>query len=93
MELSDTEAIALREAVADLVAQHAALVDQLMAEEAIGLELERGVWWLAIEGDREGWELQVVLTPAAGQRAIEGRWPHPASRAFTQALQQLHGQP
>ena len=93
VELSDAEAIALREAVADLVAQHAALVDQLMAEEAISLELDRGVWWLAIEGDRGAWELQVVLTPAAGQRAIEGRWPHPASRAFSQALQQLHGQP
>lgn len=92
-ELSDAEAIALREALADLVAQHAALVDQLMAEEAISLELERGVWWLAIEGDRQGWDLQVVLSPGSGQRAIEGRWSDPASRAFSQALQQLHGQP
>ncbi|MFM7651661.1 MAG: DUF1818 family protein [Vulcanococcus sp.] len=92
-ELSDTEAVALREAVADLVAQHTALVDQLMAEEAISLELERGVWWLAIDGNRQAWDLQVVLTPAAGQRAIEGRWSDPASRAFSQALQQLHGQP
>ena len=92
-ELSDAEAIALRDALSDLVAQHAALVDQLMAEEAISLELERGVWWIAIEGDRQGWDLQVVLTPASGQRAIEGSWSDPASRAFSQALQQLHGQP
>jgi len=92
-ELTLAEAEALRAAVADLVGQHAALVDQLMAEEAIELELERGVWWLAVAGDREQWDLRVVLTPEAGQRAIEGSWPAPASAAFTRALQQLGGQP
>jgi hypothetical protein len=93
VELSSCEAEALRDAVADLVAQHAALVDQLMAEEAISLALERQPWWLAIEGDRQSWALQVVLSPQPGQRAFEGGWPHPASRAISQALQQLHGQP
>jgi len=93
IELSCNEAESLRHALADLVAQHAALVDQLMAEEAISLELERDPWWLTIEGDRQRWDLQVVLTPASGQRAFEGRWPHPASLAFSRALQVLHGQP
>ena len=93
VELSDHEAQGLRAAVSDLVEQHAALVDQLMAEEAISLELERGPWWLAIEGDRVSWGLQVVLSPAAGQRAFEGAWPAPAAQAFSAALQQLHGQP
>ena len=93
VELSDAEAEALRAVVADLVAQHAALVDQLMEEEAISLELEREPWWAAIEGDRESWSLQVVLSPEPGQRAVEGAWPHPASRAFSLALQRWHGQP
>ena len=83
----------MRAAVADLVEQHAALVDQLMAEESISLELERAPWWLAIEGDRAAWGLQLVLSPAPGQRAFEGGWPAPASQAFSAALQQLHGQP
>ena len=92
-ELSLAEAEALRDALADLVAQHGALVDQLMAEEAIELELERGPWWLVMEGDRSRWSLRVVLTPAPGQRALEGSWGEAAARPFNQALQQLNGQP
>jgi hypothetical protein len=92
-ELSRVEAEALRDALADLLAQHAALVDQLMAEESISLELERDPWWLTIDGDRREWSLQVMLRPLPGQRAFEGSWPHPASRGFSQALQQLYGQP
>ena len=92
-ELSRVEAEALRDALADLLAQHAALVDQLMAEESISLELERDPWWLTIDGDRRQWSLQVMLSPQPGQRAFEGSWPHPASRGFSQALQQLYGQP
>ena len=93
VELSDAEAAALREAVADLVAQHGALVDALMAEEAIELELERDPWWLAIEGDRNAWSLRVMLSPAPGQRAMEGSWSTAAAGPFSQALQQLFGQP
>jgi hypothetical protein len=92
-ELTEPEASALRDAVTDLVAQHQGLVDQLMAEESIELELERGPWWLAIEGDRCSWSLRVVLTPAAGQRAVEGSWSAAAALPFSKALQQLFGQP
>jgi hypothetical protein len=93
VELTELEASALRDAVADLVAQHQGLVDQLMEEESIELELERDPWWLAIEGDRGSWSLRVVLTPEAGQRAVEGSWSVAAARPFSQALQQLFGQP
>jgi hypothetical protein len=92
-ELSLSEAEALRDGVSLLAAQHADLVDQLMAEEAISLELERQPWWIGLEGDRAGWALRVVLTPGPGQRAVEGCWSMAASRPFMAALQQLHGQP
>ncbi len=93
VELSRSEAEALRDAVSHLSQQHQELVDQLMAEEAIELELERDPWWLAIEGDRVGWSLRVVLSPTAGQRAVEGWWSAAAARPFAAALQQLFGQP
>jgi len=92
-ELTTGEAEALRDAVADLMAQHAAVADQLMAEEAIELELERQPWWLAIEGDRHRWSLRVMLSPSPGQRAVEGCCAPDFSLGFTQALQQLFGQP
>ena len=92
-ELSLSEAEALRDGVSLLAAQHADLVDQLMAEEAISLELERQPWWIGLDGDRAGWSLRVVLTPGPGQRAMEGSWSVAASRPFMAALQQLRGQP
>ena len=93
MELTAAEAEALRQAVADLVAQHGALLDQLMAEESIELELERGAWWVALQGDRTLWSLRMLYTPGADQRSLEGHWGPEAAPAFSQALQQLHGQP
>ncbi|MBM5788370.1 MAG: DUF1818 family protein [Cyanobacteria bacterium M_DeepCast_200m_mx_001] len=93
VELTAAEAEGLRQAVADLVAQHGALVDQLMAEEAIALELERGPWWLELEGDRSRWSLRMLYGPGPGQRGLEGHWGPAAAPAFSQALQQLYGQP
>jgi hypothetical protein len=92
-ELTDLEAQALRDGVRDLAEQHRQLVNQLMAEESIELELERGFWWLCLEGDREGWSLRAVLSPEASQRAVEAFWPQSAAQGFTAALQQLYGQP
>ena len=93
VELTAAEAKALAAAVVDLTGEHQALVDQLLAEEAISLELERGPWWLALEGDRLQWSLKGVLSPEAGQRALEVSWSVEASSALCQALQRLGGQP
>ena len=93
VELTAAEARALANLTLDLIAEHQALVDQLLAEEAICLELERGPWWLALEGDRRQWSLKGVLSPEAGQRAMEVSWSVEASGALCQALQRLGGQP
>ena len=93
VELTAAEARALANLTLDLIAEHQALVDQLLAEEAICLELERGPWWLALEGDRLQWRLKGVLSPEAGQRALEVSWSVEASGALCQALQRLGGQP
>ena len=93
VELTAAEAQALATAALDLTSEHQALVDQLLAEEAISLELERGPWWLALEGDRRQWSLKGVLSPEAGQRALEVSWSVEASWALCQALQRLGGQP
>ena len=92
-ELSEAEAFGLRDGLRDLIDQHRQLIDQLIAEEAIELELERGGWWICLDGDRQGWTLRVVLSPEPGQRAIEGSWTREAAAGFSAALSQLHGQP
>jgi hypothetical protein len=93
-ELTAAEATALRGAVLRLRAEHQALVPLLLEEEAIDLELEvpcggGGVLWLGLGGERSCWSLRFVLTPGAGQRALEGSWDSTASAALAAALAAL----
>lgn len=89
-ELTAAEAAALRGGVARLLDQHAALVPQLMEEEAIALELEvpcaTGTLWLELEGDRRRWRLRFVLAAAAPARSLEGGWDAEAAAALAAAL-------
>lgn len=85
-ELTQAEAALLAEGLGRLRAQHAALVDQLMAEEALALEWESGDLWLELEGDRRGWGLRFVLSSSAGLRGLEGAWPPVAAQALAAAL-------
>ena len=71
--------------VSDLEDQHRALSDQLMEEESIDLEMERGAWWVSLEGDRTQWQLSLVLTGSEG-RGVEGHWPAPAAMAVVAAM-------
>jgi hypothetical protein len=87
VELTAAEARDLQQGLVRLVQEHRGLADQLMGEEAISLELERGSLWVALDGDRDGWELRFVLTPAGGgSRAVEGSWTAGASAALVAAL-------
>lgn len=92
-EFTGAEARALAEAVQRLAEQHRALQSQLLAEEAIELEIETacegGSLWLALEGDRQRWRLRFVLSPASGQRAVEGGWGEEASAAVAATLATL----
>ena len=94
-ELRAAEALALQRATGRLQGQLEAIADQLMAEEQIALEWEcelepeAGQLWLELAGDGRQWQLRFVLTPAGGQRAVEGAWSVAASQAIAAALAQL----
>lgn len=98
-ELTATELLALQQAAGRLTAQHRAIADTLMAEEAIDIELElpigdrpeggHGSLWLGLRGDRLGWSLQLVLTPEPGSRGFEAGWGATASEAVAAALERL----
>ena len=91
-ELTAAEASALQEGIGRLLAQHQAIAAQLMAEEAITLELDldlaQGGLWLELEGTAARWQLRFVLTPVGPQRGLEGCWDPAASGAFASALAQ-----
>ena len=85
-ELTAEEAHGLGRALVQLVQEHHDLASQLMPEESISLELERGPLWIALEGDRHAWSLRFVLTPGADCRAVEGSWLPGPSAALVAAL-------
>ena len=87
-ELTEPEWLDLVHLVATLEQQYMGLVDQLMPEESIELELDRGVWWGCLNGDRSQWGLRILLTPLEG-RAAEGEWPVPVAAAVVAALRTL----
>ena len=87
-ELTEPEWRDLVDLVATLERQHRGLVDQLMSEESIELELDRGVWWGCLSGDRSQWDLHILLTSREG-RSAEGEWPAPAAEAVVAAMRTL----
>ena len=88
-ELTAQEAESLRQGFGQLLEQHAAFADQLMEEESIGLELDLGGLWMALDGDRRHWQVRFVLTPEGLQRGLEGSWDGSGSQAMAEALAQL----
>ena len=88
-EFTAQEAQSLRQGFGQLLEQHAAIADQLMEEESIGLELDLGGLWMALDGDRRHWQVRFVLTPEGPQRGLEGGWDASASQAFSAALADL----
>ena len=88
-EFTAQEAQSLRQGFGQLLEQHAAIADQLMEEESIGLELDLGGLWMALDGDRRHWQVRFVLTPEGPQRGLEGGWDASASQALAAALADL----
>jgi hypothetical protein len=88
LELTLAEAAALRRGALQLSAELAAIADQLMAEEAITLEFERGPLWLELEGYPGRCALRFVLQAGEGGRGVEAGWSAAATAPFLAALRQ-----
>ena len=87
-ELTEPEWNDLVALLSTLETQHLALKNQLMAKEAIEIELDRGIWWGCVAGDCQGWSLALVLTPRKG-RGVEGFWPASSAMAMVAAVRTL----
>ena len=90
LELKESEACELASLFADLTDQHRSICAQLMAEESISIELERGSWWGCLEGDRSRWTLRGICSGDGDQsRGFEVCWPDPAAQAIAEAMRTL----
>lgn len=89
VELTGPEALALADAVAALLDQHRRIADQLMADEDLELDLERGDLWVGLTMHQSRWSLRFVLESPAGLRSVEAGWDEVASPALALALEAL----
>ncbi len=90
VELSEKEWNSLLPIVADLVDQHKQLEDQLMPEESISLEMERGSWWACIDGNKDNWTLKLILMGnGIDQRGLEMFWPVPIAQVVVSTLRTM----
>ncbi len=86
-ELTQKEWAALVLIIRELSEQHLHLDAQLMSQESICLEMEKGPWWCCLDGDRDSWSLQFILQgDGEGARGIEGYWSIPAAQAIASAM-------
>ncbi len=90
LELTEQEWQTLIPLINDLLSEHKNLESGLMLEESISLELERQPWWGCLDGDRNSWSLQLILEGSQNHvRDFEVFWPHPASKAITNAMRHM----
>tara|TARA_Y100001968_G_scaffold292554_1_gene297843 strand:+ start:41 stop:412 length:372 start_codon:yes stop_codon:yes gene_type:complete len=88
VELKEKEWIELASLVLTLQKQHHELINQLMKEETIEIELDRGEWWGCLWGDSSEWSLSLVLS-SQDERDLEVSWPAPAASAVVDAMRTI----
>ncbi len=90
IELNQVEWETLVRLILDLSDQYTDVKDQLMGDEDITLELERSSWLAILKGDNEGWNLKLILCPAASiNRGAEVFWPRNVTKFVTHAMRTM----
>ncbi len=87
IELTQFEWEILVNVVIDLSDQYKDVKDQLMGVEDITLELERSPWVAILKGDRNGWNLKLILNASGSvNRGAEIFWPRNVTMFVTEAM-------
>ena len=90
IELTEEEWVGLAQLVNDLLDEYKKIIDQLMDEESIQLEIERGSWWGSLEGNKIDWDLFVIFkSDSNDERGFEGFWPAPASISMAKRMRKM----
>ena len=80
-EVSEKKWICLRTIISKLIDEFDALKNELMPEEQICLEMEICPWWACIDGNKDNWSLNLILSGENIEgRGLEGSWPMPAGK-------------
>ena len=87
IELNQYEWENLVKVVIDLSDQYKKTKDQLMDEEDITLEMESNPWLAILKGDKNGWQLKLILDPRDSlSRSAEFSWPRNVTSNLLNAM-------
>ena len=87
IDLNQAEWEKLASSVIDLSDQYNDVEAQLMVDEDITLELERSPWLVILKGDKDGWNLKLILNGSlSSTRSAEVFWPRNVTKQVTNAM-------
>ena len=90
IELNKIEWETLVRVVVDLSDQYNDCKDQLMGDEDITLELERSPWLAILQGNKDGWNLKLILNSSGSlNRGAEIFWPSNVTSYVASAMRTM----
>ena len=90
IELNESEWKTLVKVVIDLSDQYKDIKDQLMGDEDITLEMESNPWLGILKGDKNGWNLKLILDSSDSfHRGAEVFWPRDVTSHLAKAMRKM----
>ena len=87
IELNQSEWDKLVKIFIDLSDQYEEIKDQLMDDEDINLEMESNPWFAILKGDKDGWNLKLILNGSlSSNRSAEVFWPRNVTKQVANAM-------
>ncbi len=81
VELDQNEFATLSKLLSKLQNQLTSIENELMDEELINLEIEISPWYVELEGNKNKWNLRIILE-SSNARSFEMYWPIPTAQTL-----------
>ena len=82
IELCQDEFDSLYRLLIKLENQINSIKEELLEEELINLEIENALWYIELEGNKNQWNLRMILESSGNSRSFEMYWPIPIAQTL-----------
>ena len=89
IELSQDEFESLYRLLIRLENQINSIKEELLEEELINLEIENALWYIELEGNKNQWNLRMILESSGNSRSFEMYWPIPIAQTLLNEIKKM----
>ena len=82
IELSNEEFDSLCQLLIKIEKQLNSIKGELMEEELINFEIEKSPWYIELDGNKNQWNLSIILESKNDTRSFEMYWPIPIAQTL-----------